>query len=74
MTNAPGDDGMADHRHHLDRSCTSRRRTPQQQGRVRLLQVGAGERPARPKALDYVPLPAALVKQIEAYWAAEFKH
>jgi phosphate transport system substrate-binding protein len=24
--------------------------------------------------LDYVPLPAALVKQIEAYWAAEFKH
>jgi phosphate transport system substrate-binding protein len=23
--------------------------------------------------LDYVPLPAALVKQIEAYWAAEFK-
>ena len=25
------------------------------------------------KKLDYVPLPAALVKQIEAYWAAEFK-
>jgi phosphate transport system substrate-binding protein len=24
--------------------------------------------------LDYVPLPPALVKQIEAYWAAEFKH
>lgn len=24
--------------------------------------------------LDYVPLPAALIKQIEAYWAAEFKH
>jgi phosphate transport system substrate-binding protein len=24
--------------------------------------------------LDYVPLPAALVSQIEAYWAAEFKH
>jgi len=23
--------------------------------------------------LDYVPLPAALVKQIEAYWSAEFK-
>lgn len=25
-------------------------------------------------ALDYVPLPAALVKQVEAYWTAEFKH
>ena len=25
------------------------------------------------KKLDYVPLPAALVKQIEAYWAANFK-
>jgi phosphate transport system substrate-binding protein len=25
------------------------------------------------KALDYVPLPAELVKQVEAYWAAEFK-
>ena len=24
--------------------------------------------------LDYVPLPTALVSQIEAYWAAEFKH
>ena len=23
--------------------------------------------------LDYVPLPAALVKQIEAYWAAELQ-
>ena len=26
------------------------------------------------KALDYVPLPAALVKQIDAYWAANFKY
>lgn len=25
-------------------------------------------------ALDYVPLPAALTTQIEAYWASEFKH
>ena len=25
-------------------------------------------------ALDYVPLPTSLVSQIEAYWAAEFKH
>jgi len=25
------------------------------------------------QALDYVPLPAELVKQVEAYWAAEFK-
>ena len=25
-------------------------------------------------ALDYVPLPPALVSQIEAYWASEFKH
>ncbi len=25
-------------------------------------------------ALDYVPLPQALVSQIEAYWASEFKH
>jgi phosphate transport system substrate-binding protein len=24
-------------------------------------------------ALDYVPLPDALVKQIEGYWRAEFK-
>ena len=24
--------------------------------------------------LDYVPLPASLVSQIEAYWASEFKH
>jgi phosphate transport system substrate-binding protein len=24
--------------------------------------------------LDYVPLPATLVSQIEAYWASEFKH
>ncbi len=28
---------------------------------------------AQAKKLDYVPLPAALVAQIEAYWAAEFK-
>jgi phosphate transport system substrate-binding protein len=25
------------------------------------------------KALDYVPLPAALVDQIQAYWKAEVK-
>ena len=25
-------------------------------------------------ALDYVPLPAALVSKIEAYWASDFKH
>ena len=25
-------------------------------------------------ALDYVPLPAALVSKIEAYWASEYKH
>ena len=25
------------------------------------------------KKLDYVPLPPALVKQIQAYWAANFK-
>jgi len=25
-------------------------------------------------ALDYVPLPATLIAQIEAYWASEFKH
>ncbi|MBC7656860.1 MAG: phosphate ABC transporter substrate-binding protein PstS [Frankiaceae bacterium] len=29
---------------------------------------------AQAKKLDYVPLPAALVKQIEAYWAVEFKY
>jgi len=28
---------------------------------------------AQAQALDYVPLPPELVKQIEAYWAAEFK-
>jgi phosphate transport system substrate-binding protein len=28
---------------------------------------------AQAKKLDYVPLPAALVKQVEAYWAANFK-
>ena len=28
---------------------------------------------AQARKLDYVPLPAALVKQIEAYWAANFK-
>jgi phosphate transport system substrate-binding protein len=25
-------------------------------------------------ALDYVPLPPALVSRIEAYWASEYKH
>jgi phosphate transport system substrate-binding protein len=25
-------------------------------------------------ALDYVPLPASLVSQIEGYWKSEFKH
>ena len=28
---------------------------------------------AQAQALDYVPLPPELVKQVEAYWAAEFK-
>ena len=28
---------------------------------------------AQAKALDYVPLPPALVKQIEQYWSANFK-
>ena len=28
---------------------------------------------AQAQALDYVPLPPALVQQVEAYWAAEFK-
>ena len=28
---------------------------------------------AQASALDYVPLPPALVQQVEAYWAAEFK-
>ena len=29
---------------------------------------------AQAKALDYVPLPDALVQQIDAYWAAEMKY
>ncbi len=29
---------------------------------------------AQARSLDYVPLPPELVQQIEAYWAAEFKH
>jgi len=29
---------------------------------------------AQAKALDYVPLPDDLVKQIEAYWATEMKY
>ena len=29
---------------------------------------------AQAKSLDYVPLPDALVKQIEAYWAAQLKY
>ncbi len=29
---------------------------------------------AQAKSLDYVPLPPALVQQVEAYWASEFKH
>jgi phosphate transport system substrate-binding protein len=33
---------------------------------------GHGQEQAR--SLDYVPLPDSLVKQIEAYWATEFKH
>jgi phosphate transport system substrate-binding protein len=28
---------------------------------------------AQAKALDYVPLPPALVAQIESYWTANFK-
>ena len=28
---------------------------------------------AQAQALDYVPLPPELVKQVEAYWASEFK-
>jgi len=28
---------------------------------------------AQADALDYVPLPAALVKQIEGYWSSNFK-
>ena len=29
---------------------------------------------AQAKSLDYVPLPPALVQQVEAYWSSEFKH
>ena len=29
---------------------------------------------AQAQALDYVPLPPALVQQVEAYWSTEFKH
>jgi phosphate transport system substrate-binding protein len=28
---------------------------------------------AQAQALDYVPLPPALVQQVQAYWASEFK-
>ena len=28
---------------------------------------------AQAQALDYVPLPAELVQQVEAYWAAQLK-
>ena len=28
---------------------------------------------AQAQSLDYVPLPPELVRQVEAYWAAEFK-
>ena len=28
---------------------------------------------AQAQSLDYVPLPAALVQQVEAYWAAQLK-
>jgi phosphate transport system substrate-binding protein len=29
---------------------------------------------AQAQSLDYVPLPAELVAQVEQYWSAEFKH
>jgi phosphate transport system substrate-binding protein len=29
---------------------------------------------AQAKSLDYVPLPPALVQQVETYWSSEFKH
>jgi phosphate transport system substrate-binding protein len=35
--------------------------------------VGLRERPAQANELHHVPLPAELVKQIEAYWATDLK-
>jgi phosphate transport system substrate-binding protein len=44
-----------------------------QPGHPGLLQVGLRERPGAGHRLDYVPLPAELVNQIEAYWATDLK-
>ena len=38
-----------------------------------LFQIGAGKGAKDAVALGYVPLPAALVKQVKDYWAKTFK-
>ena len=71
ITNAPGDDVLADHRDQLHPDVqAAEERAALAKTRQGLLQAGRYENgDAQAKALDYVPLPAALVQQIEAYWA-----
>ena len=71
----PGRDRVADHRHHLGDHVQEPQECRAHQGGVRLLQVVLRERPAA-GCLARLRGPAGLagVKQIEAYWASDFKH
>ena len=74
ITNAPGENSWPITATNFILMYKQPKNADEHQGRDRLLQVGAmtnGGKQA--EALDYVPLPQALVEQIEAYWAAEIK-
>ena len=70
-----GREVLADHRHQLHphvQAAEECRRAPRPRRTSSRWAYANGD--AQAKALDYVPLPDALVKQIEAYWSQSMKY
>ncbi|CAM5311945.1 Phosphate-binding protein PstS OS=Rhodanobacter lindaniclasticus OX=75310 GN=B1991_01280 PE=3 SV=1 [Rhodanobacter lindaniclasticus] len=66
--------GVADHRHHLDHHVQDTKNAGNGKLDFDFFKSALEQGQQAASELDYVPLPTSLVGQVEAYWAAEFKH
>ena len=64
---------MADHRHQLHADAEEAEGCQAQRDTLAFFKWAFENGQAQASELHYVPLPAELVKQIEAYWATDLK-
>jgi phosphate transport system substrate-binding protein len=64
---------VADHRHHLGNHVQDAEECANSKVAFDFFKWSLEKGQADASSLDYVPLPAALVSQIEAYWASDYK-